>query len=375
MVRKPEQRIKELMDSGVKVYSISRLDCINRCLYEAFETYRRGNRGEGNIYALCGSKVHDVLEGIVNGSNTKEDLLPAVNTELDEAEMLGYEFPKMPDGSDGIRTKWIDDINHFCTHYEPPKVSDNLSTEELFIYKSPKGNVLQGYIDLQKKNKDGSVDIYDYKTSSLYTGNAIKEHGRQLVVYQMGLEQAGVKVNSASWIFLKYVEIKFKGKKTVKSKEKTEISKVVERCKIGSEMAKYVEQVMIEKGFDEVDIEIALKDFRTSNSFTSLPEEVEKEFKMLPYVCKYEITDEIKKECEEYIDDTIEFWESLGSDENDYPPLTFTKQQKNGKMVSDTFYCSKLCAHRRSCRHLQDYLYQSSFGLDIKTDNEYNDLF
>ena len=370
MERQSDKRLEELKVSGVPIYSISRLDCINRCLAEAYETYHNNNRGESNIYALCGSKVHDVLEGIVNGENTEKDLLSAVTAELEEAEMLGYEFPKMADGSDGIRDKWIKDMTHFCNHYKSPKFK-NLTTEELFIYKSPKGNVLQGYIDLQRKNEDGSINIYDYKTSSLYSGAAIKEHGRQLVVYQMGLEQAGEKVKKVAWIFLKYVEIRFMGKKTAKSKEKTEISKVVERCKIGSEMAKYVEQVMIEQGFDEVDIEIALNEFKTENSFSTLPKSVKTEFKMLPYVCEYEVTDEVKKECEEYIDNTIEMWESLGDDEKNYPPLKFTKIQKNGKEASDIFYCTKLCSHGKTCKYLHDYLDK----LDNGSSDEYDNLF
>ena len=370
MERQSDKRLEELKASGVPIYSISRLDCINRCLAEAYETYHNNNRGDGNIYALCGSKVHDVLEGIVNGEKTEKDLLPAVTAELEEAEMLGYEFPKMADGSDGIRSKWVSDMTHFCAHYKSPDPK-NLTTEELFIYKSPNGNVLQGYIDLQRKNKDGSVDIYDYKTSSLYKGSDIKEHGRQLVVYQMGLEQAGIKVNSVAWIFLKYVEIRFMGKKTVKSKEKTEISKVVERCKIGTDMAQYVEKVMIEQGFDEVDIDVALDEFKKFNVFDVLPESVQNEFKMLPYVCKYEVTDEVKKECEDYIDKTIEMWESLGDDESNYPPLKFTKIQKNGKEVSDIFYCTKLCSHGKTCKYLHDYLDK----LDNGSSGEYDDLF
>lgn len=371
MTRQTDERLEELKKSNIPIYSISRLDCINRCLAEAYETYKKGNRGDGNIYALCGSKVHEVLEGIVNGENTEKDLYPAVIAELEEAEMLGYEFPKMADGSDGIRDKWVKDMSHFCYTYKSPDPT-NLTTEELFIYESPKGHVLQGYIDLQKKNDDGSINIYDYKTSSLYTGSAIKEHGRQLVVYQMGLEQAGYNVQSVAWIFLKYAEIRFMGKKTVKSKEKTEISKVVERCKIGSEMAKYVEQMMIEAGYDEVDIDVAICDFKLSNSFNDLPKDIADQFKLLPYVMKYEVTDEIKQECEEYIDNTIEKWESLSDNEKDYPPLSFTKVQKNGKVVDDLFYCSKLCSHGKTCMYFHDYLDK----LDARqADDEFADLF
>lgn len=371
MNRATDQRLEELKNSGVPIYSISRLDCINRCLAEAYETYRKNNRGNGNIYTLCGSKVHEILEGIVNGENTESDLYPAVLSELEDAEMLGYAFPKMADGSDGIRDKWIKDMTHFCNTYKSPNPK-NLTTEELFIYKSPDGNVLQGYIDLQRRNDDGSIDIYDYKTSSLYSGESIKEHGRQLVVYQMGLEQAGETVRNVSWIFLKYAEIKFIGKKTVKSKEKTEISKVVERCKIGSEMAKYAEQMMIDAGYDEVDIDVALTDFKLSNSFNTLPEDIAKQFKLLPYVMKYEVTDEVKKECEEYIDSTIAKWEALGEDENNYKPLNFTKIQKNGKEVLEIFYCTTLCSHGKTCKYLHDFLDKYDAN---KTEDEFDNLF
>ena len=365
------KELEKLKSDGVQIYSISRLDCINRCLAEAYETYIKGNRGNGNIYTLCGSKVHEILEGIVNGNNTEDDLYPAVTAELDEAEMLGYEFPKMADGSDGIRDKWVKDMSHFCKTYKSPDPT-NLTTEELFIYKSPDGNVLQGYIDLQKRNKDGSINIYDYKTSSLYTGSTIKEHGRQLVVYQMGLEQAGEKVNGVAWIFLKYAEIKFLGKKTVKSKEKTEISKIVERCKIGSEIAKYAEQMMYEAGYDDVDIDVAITDFKQSNSFSDLPDDIASQFTLLPYVMKYEVTDEIKKECEEYIDSTISKWESLGEDEKKYTPLSFTKIQKNGKEVENTFYCAKLCAHSKTCKYFHDFVDKLE---SQKDKDEFDELF
>ena len=189
----------------------------------------------------------------------------------------------------------------------------------------------------------------------------------------MGLEQAGLEVKQVAWIFLKYVEIRFMGKKTVKSKEKTEISKVVERCKIGSEMAKYVEQVMIEQGFDEVDIEIALNEFKAINSFSILPESVRTEFKMLPYVCKYEVTDEVKKECEEYIDNTIEKWESLGDDEENYPPLQFTKTKKNGGTTLDLFYCQRLCGHSKTCKYLHDFI--DKWDTLQSNKDEYSDLF
>lgn len=351
--REVDPRLKELWDSGKTIYSISRLDSINNCLYGAYRTYILKDRGKNNIYAVLGGKIHDVLENIVNGNATEDDLLPAMQDELENAELMGLEFPKSEDGSSPIRDGWVKDMTHFCTTYKSPR--KNLSTEELFIYKTSDGHYLQGYIDLQRLKPD-SIDIYDYKTSTLYKGEDIKHHGRQLVVYQMGLEQDGKTVDNVAWIFLKYVDITFMGKKTAKSKEKTQITKTIERKKIAQEMSKYVEQDLFEMGIDEIDADIILTEFKTTNSFDCLPDAIKNNYQMKPCVYKYEVTDEVKQECEDYINNTIKMWESLGEDERNYPPRKFTKIQKNGKEVSDIFFCTNLCGHFDKCPHIHDYL-------------------
>ena len=362
MDREQDKRLEELKASGKTIYSISRLDTINRCLYEAYQTYILGERGENNVYAMLGGKVHDVLEAIVNGEATEEDLQPAVDAELEDIDLLGLSFPKGRDGEDTIRIGWEMDMRHFCSTYKSPVNNGDLHTEELFIYTTPKGNILQGYIDLYKENKDGSISIYDYKTSSLYKGEDLKEHGRQLVLYALGKEQEGFKVRSVSWIFLKYVEIRFMGKKKANAKEKTEISKIVERKKIAQEMCKYIEQDLYELGIDDIDADIILTDFKRANSFDVLPEEIKNRYKMLPAVVEYDLTDEIKNEVDEYIDKTIEMWESL----SEYPPRKFTKIQKNGKEVESTFFCNALCPHGKQCSYLKEYF-------DTRNKNEEED--
>lgn len=369
MSRELDPRLKALYEKGVNIYSISRLDSINNCLYGAYRTYKLHDRGRNNIYALLGSKIHEVLEDITNGKATEEDLLNAMQSELDDMDSLGIEFPKDSKGGDAIREGWIKNMTHFCETYKAPKA--NLSTEELFIYTTNKGHTLIGYIDLQKLNKNGNIDIYDYKTSTMYSGSDLLGHGRQLAVYTMGKEQEGCSVDKVAWIFLKYVEVKFLSKKTAKSKEKTEMSKYVERKKIGSELAKYVERDLIDLGMDDIDIEIIINELKDTNKFDCLPEEIRSNYKMIPCVYPYEITDEVRQECEDYINNTIEMWESLGDDESNYPPRKFTKLQKNGKEVSDTFFCTSLCSHFDNCPYIHDYL--DKMDLQKNTDDE--DLF
>lgn len=352
--RELDPRLKELYDSGVPVYSISRLDCINRCLYEAYLTYKLHKKGKQNIYGVLGSRVHDTLEAITHGEKTEADLWPAVQQEFEDLDMLGIEFPKDFSGGDSIRDGWLSNMKHFCDNYVAPKGA-TLKTEELFIYTSPKGRKLQGYIDLQQVKKDGSVNIYDYKTSAMYKGEALKEHGRQLVVYQLGLEQMGLKVNKVAWIMLKYVTVTYEGYKTVKSKNKTTISKDIERRKIAKEMLKPVIREMEDQGFDSVDINLASESFLKNNDFRVLPESVANKFTIKPCVIEYDVTDDIKQECENYIDSTADMWESLGDDEENYPHIPFTRISKAGKEVNETFYCNSLCGHCEHCPYIKSY--------------------
>lgn len=347
--------IEEIRKSGTEVYSISRLDCINRCLYEAYRTYILGQRGKGNIYSNLGGRIHEVLEGITNGTTTEADLLPAMQAELEDLDMLGIEFPKGKNGEDTIRQSWIEDMTHFCKTYKAPKGKE-LVAEEQFIYHTPKGVVLQGYIDLQYIRPDGSIDIYDYKTSTMYKGADIDEHARQLIVYALGKEQEGKKVHSASWIFLKYVTVKYFGKKTARSKEMSWITKDIERRKIGKELAQAVTDLMLEKGYDDVEIDLTTEKFRHTNDFDVLPEDIRGYFIMHPCIVNADLTEEAKQECINYIESTVENWESLSGEEKDYPPRKFTRIQKSGKEVGDYFFCTSLCGHFDNCPHIKYFL-------------------
>ena len=360
MKRASDKRLEEIRASGKPIYSISRLDTINRCLYEAYRTYILHEKGRDSCYALLGGKIHDILEGITNGVNTETDLLPAMYDELENIEIRGLEFPKDMNGEDSIKNHWIQNMTHFCNTYKAPK-GKKLTAEELFIYETPAGNILQGYIDLQYIRKDGSIDIFDYKTSSMYSGKDFKEHSRQLITYALGKEQEGFKVNSAAFIFLKYATVKFMGKKTVKSKEKTQLSKDLERYKIAKELEKYITADLIEAGYDELQVDGILTEFRKTKMFEDLPEEIRDNYKLSPCVMEADIGDEAKQECIDYIDNTIAMWESLNGKVGSYPPKSFTRTTKMGKEVDDCFFCTTLCSHYNQCPYISDYLHQKSY--------------
>lgn len=355
--REIDPKLQELYDKGVNVYSISRVDTISDCLYSAYRTYILKEKGHGNVYSSAGSVIHQVLEDITNGKATEKDLLPSVQDELDNLESLGIEWPKDSNGGDSIRDNWLTNITNFCKTYIPPK-GKKLKTEELFIYTTPnKKYVLQGYIDLQQERKDGSIAIYDYKSSSMYTGDEFKSHARQLILYALGKEQEGYKVHSASWIFLKWVTVKFMGKKTVRSKEKTEIVKNIERRKIAQELESYLTADLKESGYGELDIEMMIEKYKKTLIMEgSIPDEVAANYTIRPCVISVDLTNEAKQETIDYIESTIEKWEALDPDnEYEYPPKKFTKKQKNGREVRDTYFCRNLCNHGDKCPYLHDF--------------------
>lgn len=378
--REKNERLQELFKSGAKVYSISKANTINECLHEAYRQYILHDKGINGIYGVLGTKIHDSLESIVNGE-ARPDILPDVlNQELLDLDMLGLSFPKDFKGNDSIRNNWIADMKHFCKTFTPPK--GKFRTEELVIY--PLGRTLddteetdryvQGYIDLIRENTDGTISIYDWKTSTKFKPDELLHHGRQLIFYALAKEAEGEKVRDVSWIMLKYCEVSFMGKKRANSKTKSEIVKVLNRGKLVSELRNHIENDLEELGYDEIDIEFMIKMALEENSLDSLPEEVKSRYKVKPYVCRYELTDELKQETLDYLNKVADLYESLDSeDESQWPPRSFTRVNGNGNEVEDTFFCNNLCNYRNVCVPLKRF--NDQWALRKMDKDEDADLF
>ena len=314
----------------------------------------KGQRGLDSVYGILGTCVHDKLEEIINGEADNDALQAALDQDLVQLEMLGLDFPKDFKGGDTIRENWIADMNHFVRHFSRPP--GNFKTEEFLLYKVDDEHYIQGYADLIRLDaEDGSEQsIFDWKTSSLYKGNDIKEHGRQLVIYALAKEQQGIKVNKVAWVFLKYVTVTFMGFKRQNSKNKTLISKHISRRRIVAEMEPYIRSDMAEVGYDSVDIEMYVMQAHESNSLDVLPKQVREKYDIQPCIIEYELTEEVKQECKEYIDRIISEYETRNYESSQWPPRSFYKEGRLGK-IEDTFFCNMLCGHRKTCKHLQDF--------------------
>jgi hypothetical protein len=293
-----------------------------------------------------GSKVHDTLEEIIQGTKSESDLISALQAELAELDMLGIDFPKDRQGNDSIRNAWVLNMESFCNSFVKPK--GEFETETLFILKLNEARAVIGYIDLIKHNKDGSVTILDWKTSSQFNKETLQEHGRQLVTYKMALEAQGLTVKEVAWIMLKYVEVRFMGKARSNSKSESEITKVVDRWKLVKELKPYLEKDLEALGYDEADIEVALVLADRNMSLDSLPTEVQQKYTIKPYVRKYEVTDEIQQETLKYLNKMACLFESKDEGkEEDWIPVQITNQ--------NSFFCTNLCNHRKNCHYLKKF--------------------
>lgn len=371
--RAEDKRLKELRDAGHEIYSISRLDCINNCLFSAYKKYVLHEKEKPNIYSSLGGRIHEVLEGITNNTNTESDLLEAMNDELEDMQMLGIEFPKDRNEGDSIRENWIKNMTNFCKTYKAPR-NKKLEAERLFIYETDNHEFMQGYIDLIWHKKDGTISIFDFKTSTMYGSKEIKEHARQLILYALGMEQEGYTVSSASWIMLKYWTVTFQGYKTAKSKTRTTIVKHIERRKLYSELAKHFQKDLEEMGMDSLDVEITLDNIKNEIYNTgTIPDILKDKYILKPCIIDAELTSESKQETLDYINETIKKWKSLNPENiNDYPPRNFLKTKaSDGSQVPDTWFCHGLCGYYDNCPWIHDF--NDQYNEDNNTNED--DLF
>lgn len=375
--RETQPIIEQLKAAGKHVYSISKLNTIADCEYEAGLTYKKSCHGEDGIYGIMGTSVHDTLEAIMNGRATENDLLPALHAELNELDMLGIEFPKDRQGGDSIRNRWVTDMTDFCNSFVRP--AGQFVTEEFFCYpfetesgEEDSDRYLQGYIDLKQIHKDGSVSVWDWKTSSKFQPQDLVHHGRQLVGYAIAMEKQGYRVRRAGWIMLKYAEVTFMGLARSNAKKETEIKKVVQRSRMIHELRQYLERHMAQDSYDELTIGLTLDQAEKANDWALLPESVRGRYVIKPWVWIYPITDEVKQEFWDYCNRMADQFETMSDDEENWQHRPFFKTSKYGKRQEDTFRCTVLCNHRKTCRPLQEYFELQ--GVAPAADDEW-DLF
>lgn len=355
MERAKEDRLEALKAQGKNIYSISRLNSLNQCAYSAYITYVLGDRGDNNVWAALGSIMHDTLQSIIDNGTSTDSLIESLQDGIDNLDISGIDFPKDRNGGDSIRDNWVANMTEFCTHFIPP--NGEFKTEQLVIYKVSEDDYVQGYIDLLRIDDEGTVSVFDWKTSSQFKGDHLIEAGRQLVLYAQALEQAGYEINELAWVMLKYCVVSWK-QKNGKIKEK-----ICEWRNYVAQIRPYLLKPPVAVDIDEFELDALVDEAVEKNSLNGLPAELRDQFEVKQYVRYYDYTPEVIKETLSYVTDQIQSFKDRGEDEKNYPPKDVEK---------DSYFCSSLCGHNKKCPYYKDYC--SSF---IKTDkkNEEDDLF
>lgn len=351
--RNVDPRLQALQEAGKEVYSISRLNTINQCPYQAYLQYIRGANACSSIWGILGSSIHDALESCIHGAN-ESCILKAMNEELELADTLGINFPLDRNDNPTIRNNWIANMTGFANHFKTPQ--GKFETEQFVLLQIDDDAYMQGYIDLIKYNDDGTISIYDWKTSSQFDKAHLLQAGRQLVFYMLAKQAEGFEVRDVSWVMLKYATVSWTAKN---GKPQT---KVCEWRKIGIDMVNKVKKDMEAAGYNDIDIETRIDFLIEDNDFTRQVPEVKEKYTLSPYVRKYEITPEIIDETLSYIKDSIKKFRDWGTDEDNYKPID---------CYEESFFCNNLCGFgRKGCKHYAEYL------IECETDyNELDDLF
>ena len=278
-----------------QLWSFSKFDSYRTSKYEWMLKYIKHlpeNNEKQSAYASLGGAVHDVLEGLYDGTIKYEDMTEQFDdiwtTNIEIAQLV---FDRNDSAkNENIKNKYYSDLMHFFKNYN--KLPYKMQNEQFVAIKITDDIVFQGYIDAVYKNEDDIYTVIDYKTSTQYSGKAIEEHAAQLVLYSEALRQLGIPKDKikCGWCFLKYVSVDCE---QVNGKIKT---RTIERFEIGKKLEASVKVWLKKLGYEDQMMEY-LDALVQTNDIKCLPKDVQE---------KYTIND-----CYVYVDNIWDFYEAL----------------------------------------------------------------
>lgn len=163
------------------MYSFSKLETFNNCKRAYYYTYVLGEKGNENIYSYCGTIVHELTQGIIQGYETNESAVKKFHEAIEDAEMLD-----LPWVSEKIKNNYVECITHFLENYAGIK-NNTIRIEDYFEVEI-EGHIFRGYIDLWYR-VGNKIYIFDLKTSTKYSNKELPKKARQLVLYAIALNE------------------------------------------------------------------------------------------------------------------------------------------------------------------------------------------
>lgn len=358
-MRLTEEEIKQIKKRfGVnELWSFSKFDSYRTSHYEWMLKYLKHAKEDNekvSAYAPIGGIVHDITEKLYEGNIKYEDMYDEFDDLwITNIDVVGLVFDRNDsDKNNNIKNKYYNDITHFFTHYQ--MLPYKMHNEEFVAIKITDDIVMQGYIDAWYKDDEGYYNIVDYKTSTKYSGKAIRDHAAQLVLYSEGLRQSGIPKDKirCCWNFLKYVNVDCE---QVNGKIKT---RTVERFEIGNKLKAPVKVWLKKLGYEN-DMDDYLEQLVLTNDIACLPEDVQKKF--------------VIHDCYTYVDDIWDFYEELKEEivETIAEIREKTRKYKALKAEKNDEAAEQLFWDDEETIKAQSYYFNNLSGYSIKTIRPY----
>lgn len=203
--------------------SFSLLNTINHCLKEYKTVYIDKQRMGDNIYTYLGNLAHTLIEQLYKNEITTSTAKNIWYKECKNIEQKGFYFSDYNNGlNEELKKELFKKNLKYKNSYqrEMLRYFDNFKKEEYKEFLQEKTVILKmdnyfknkpqnefifnGKVDFIGVNNDNSLDIIDYKTSTIYQNSKLTLHSFQLILYALALENLGYKINKIGWNFLKY---------------------------------------------------------------------------------------------------------------------------------------------------------------------------
>lgn len=286
MARKTSEELQDLMkrENVNRIWSWSRFNTFHNSPYEYYLKYIKKVKEDraDSIYCSTGGIAHNILEKFYLNKISYDDMID----EFNEGWTMAFDIAELKfNRTDEERNKEISenyykDLLHFFKNHNALKGRVMI---EQFVKVKIGGNLFQGFIDVAMRDEDGNIHILDWKTSSVYLGKKAQNESGQLILYAIGLNQAGIPMDKIriGWNFLKYVNVFCYKPKSVKLswttvKDEEKIKEKLDEDKIGSTLKASIKAHLKKLEYSKEETEKYLDKLVETNDIQCLPLDIQK---------------------------------------------------------------------------------------------------
>ena len=286
------------------LWSWSRINSWHTSKYEYFLNYVQHESKDRTdcIYGQEGSYSHDIIEKFYNNEIKYNEMISLFEDSYNMSRnVLGLKFDRNNIEKDKkIADNYYNNLRHFFQHHQP--LPYKLHTEDFVLIHFDK-HLLQGYIDAWYQDDNDDYHIIDWKSSTIYTGDKLKNNSGQLVCYAVSFMQKGIPLNKihAHFNFLKYCTIIYT-QTNGKVKETN-----VERRLLGEKLQSPCKTLLKKKGYNPDEY---LKLILDTQDIKCLPKDVQDDITITDCYVEVPITEEIIEYWKSFICNTIDEIES-----------------------------------------------------------------